>query len=257
MRLWLSRLPGVRLRVSVARERLLVIRLESHSTVFHLKHRIAQALGIPVDQQRIFCSNAELADEVILNALQHRGLVDIRLRIKYEGHGGALLTLGSFELNPRFDANLVGVPDDGGKRVAGGEVYTQPCGWKRYGVKFTMKSARVRGCPAESSQATALSFSPVSPHNVVDVLQNGYASTCPLGYLGHGVLSSPDVAVAEKLATSFDFGGKQYKVLIENRVNVLTVNKKPLEGTLADVVWISPSGQDVLPHAVLIKELDS
>merc|ERR1711911_325413 len=37
---------------------------------------------------------------------------------------------------------------------------------------------------------------------------------------GRGIYSTPDPAVAEEYATTFEFEGQKYKVLIQNRVNM-------------------------------------
>ena len=70
---------------------------------------------------------------------------------------------------------------------------------------------------------------PVSYHGTglhagMDIAQHGYSLTkAKRGLYGHGVYTTPDIDVAALYAQSFAYEGKNFAVVIQNRVNPATL----------------------------------
>lgn len=73
---------------------------------------------------------------------------------------------------------------------------------------------------------------------------------------GYGHYSSPNVNVAEKYAKKFTYEGKEYKMILQNRVNMLGTNVIPKEATYdSDEYWVTSDPSDLRPYGVLVKEM--
>ena len=79
-------------------------------------------------------------------------------------------------------------------------------------------------------------------------------SKCKRFAFGHGIYSTPDIDVASKYATKFTYGGDDYQVIIQNRVNPNNLVRIPTERTGSGEYWISPNEVDLRPYGICIKK---
>ena len=72
-----------------------------------------------------------------------------------------------------------------------------------------------------------------------------------------GVYSTPDPALAEHFATTFEYQGSRYKVLVQNRVNmedtdVIKVNYIDHKGQY----FVTANENNIRPYGLLFKKAD-
>ena len=78
---------------------------------------------------------------------------------------------------------------------------------------------------------------------------------------GRGIYSSPDPAIAEDYATTFEFEGQKYKVLLQNRVNMedteVVVGKHLREDStvVSGEYFLTASEKNVRPYGMLFKKM--
>ena len=67
---------------------------------------------------------------------------------------------------------------------------------------------------------------------------------------GRGIYSTPDPGIAEQYATDYEFDGKNYKVLIQNRVNMAKTE------FISDMNYFVTKNEDnIRPYGLLFKEI--
>ena len=79
---------------------------------------------------------------------------------------------------------------------------------------------------------------------------------------GRGIYSTPDPAVAEDYATTFEFEGEKYKVLLQNRVNMedtdVVVGKYSCgdpDSIKSGEYFVTADEKNVRPYGILFKKV--
>ena len=72
---------------------------------------------------------------------------------------------------------------------------------------------------------------------------------------GYGIYTTPDIDVAERYAMDFNFDGKAYKVVIQNRVNPEAVKIISKNDTGVGEYWVTPNEKDVRPYGICVKKV--
>ena len=81
---------------------------------------------------------------------------------------------------------------------------------------------------------------------------------------GRGIYSTPDPAIAEDYATTFEFEGQKYKVLLQNRVNMedtdVVVGKYSCpcgdaNSTKTGEYFVTADEKNVRPYGILFKKV--
>lgn len=212
-----------------------------------IKHHFCRRLCIPVNQLSLFSNGREMNDDNAAGQLAVRGSVPLRLVVAHSGPGGALVSLGRIQLEPTLGTDLTDSVDDGARHHRHGLPYSPPLGWCRYGMRYNRSrlcSGRGNGC--FTGDKAILQSSPSKPGG--QSLSRRYVDTqaCFPGCPFSGIISTADLAAAERMATAFWFRGKEYKVLVENRINPETLTKKAWSYPMAGEVYVSQSKEDML-----------
>ena len=212
--------------------------------------------GRPLDDHQTVGGVGIPPDGVIFVTLNLRG-------------GGPSFILDTDELAPAFDYDFTNMVDDGERYVRGGHEYRRPYGWYRYAIN-------VLGRKEYGSDNTWLGQDgirtdsgegewPVSYHGtkmecVSNIIKQGY-KIGPGDVHGKGVYSSPSLPVAVWYATSFKHDGKEYNVVMQNRVNPAPGHLEIVTGVHSgEDYWVcklhnpTEGVYDVRPYGVLIQE---
>ena len=166
-------------------------------------------------------------------------------------------------LDPYYDYDFTDLVDDGKVYVRGGYPYKRPYGWKRIALKVKGKYENdswlgVQGLRTESSSGEwPVCYHGTGDKSALQIVKEGYCNDRihRMKY-GYGHYSSPNVNVAEKYAKIFTYEGKKYKMILQNRVNMLGTNVIPKEATYdLDEYWVTPDPSDLRPYGVLVKKM--
>ncbi|XP_011471220.1 uncharacterized protein LOC105353646 [Oryzias latipes] len=108
----------------------------------------------------------------------------------------------------------------------GGEMYERPCGWQRFALKVLDKYGENKWLGNQNRKTRTVAGEwPVSYHGTSKCGAEGIIKGCykpgPRQRYGRGIYSTPCIAEAEQYAKTFTSrkNGKQYKVILQNRIN--------------------------------------
>jgi hypothetical protein len=73
---------------------------------------------------------------------------------------------------------------------------------------------------------------------------------------GYGIYSTPDIDVAIGYAKQFNYGGNNYRVVFQNRVNPNNLVRVSKQQTGVGEYWISPNEADLRPYGICIKKIN-
>ena len=203
-------------------------------------------------------------DDRLLTSYGIKYKSDVTAAVKLRGASKTtMLVLEEDLLDPDWDYDFTDIDDKDTVYKRGGHVYKRPCGWKRLAlkVKGQYEDDRWLGCFGRPGEW------PVSYHGTT---REGAEGIARIGYdetkwkrsaCGKGHYSTPDIDVAANVyATSFPYGGKQYKAVMQNRVNLSPGHTKivPEEKTGAGAeYYVTPSADDLRAYGICIKEVSA
>ena len=76
------------------------------------------------------------------------------------------------------------------------------------------------------------------------------------GAFGKGLYSTPDIDVAATYAITFKYEGKEYKMVLQNRVNMSGTKEVAKEKTGAGAeFYVTSSSNNLRPYGVCVKEI--
>ena len=243
-----------------ATENAFMIRLDS--TVFDLKWAFSEREGIAPDNMQLTFLIKVLEDDKLL---VDYGITDCST-VYFTQHlrGGAeqtVLLLDESLLDPQYDWDFTDVQDSKAYE-RGGYPYKRPYGWKRIALKVKGKykddiwlgelGPRTHSSPGE----WAVSYHGTSQLGVQGIAESGYNSKKLKRELyGKGHYSTPDIEVAKGYAGNFESEGKEYRLVLQNRVNLAKTTIVPREDTgVGAEYFVTPLNDDIRAYALCIQE---
>ena len=240
--------------------------VDPRATVYALKWAIFKSKGFDeytqydVNNIVLTFEGTELNDDdclLIDCGIKYMSTVTVAVKLRGASET-TMLVLEEDLLDPGYDYDFTDIDDSGTVHKRGGHIYKRPCGWNRIALKVTGKYEndvwlRCSGLPGEW---------PVSYHGTTKSGAEGIAKT---GYdikkleaflYGKGHYSTPDINVAAGYAISFSFGGKLYKAVMQNRINLENTKIVPKEKTHDDAeYYVTPSNDDLRAYGICIREV--
>ena len=254
--------PGdIRIFVKCLTGKTVDIEVSPSTSIGNIKEIIQNKEGIPFDQQCLIYAGIRLVDDFPLSHynIQNKSTLHLVTRLR----GGGVFYLDDEMLDPYYDYDFTDLVDDGKVYVRGGYPYKRPYGWKRIALKVKGKYENdswlgVQGLRTEScSGEWPVSYHGTGDKSALQIVKEGYCNDrIRREKYGYGHYSSPNVNVAEKYAKRFTYEGKEYKMILQNRVNMLGTNVIPKEATYdLDEYWVTPHPSDLRPYGVLVKKM--
>ncbi|CAG8626979.1 9214_t:CDS:1 [Paraglomus brasilianum] len=238
----------------------ITLRCEETDTVSSVKQQITDKEGHPPDQQRLIFAGQTLEDDKTLADydIQNESIIHLILRLR--GGGCIISYLPSSALDSKYDYDFTHIRDVGVTYMRGNVQYRRPCGWKRFALKVTGKYDNGNNAwLGIDKTAWPVSYHGTAKYNTKSISEEGYQLTKGKRFaFGRGVYSTPDVNLAERYATEFQFDDKKYVIVIQNRVNPKNLVKitTTAEAGVGEY-WIAKGGEDVRPYGICIKEKKS
>ena len=164
----------------------------------------------------------------------------------------SVFTLDSNFLDPPYDYDFTKLKDDGTVFMRGGKAYKRPYGWNRIALNVENKYGTTDWLGSHGYDGEwAVSYHGTTRESAEEIAKTHYdLSKAVRSAYGIGIYSSPDPAIAEAYATAFQYQGKRYKVILQNRVN--------MEGTRHIEMCnylVTAEEKDIRPYAILYKEV--
>lgn len=192
------------------------------------------------------------------------------------GGGDVCIDVGDYDLLPiyvtdglmfdkEYNYDFTNESDDGKMFKRGKWTYNRPYGWNRVALNVKSRfpdSAWLGGIGrGDSSDIRTCSVDgewPVSYHGTdesaaLKIAEQGFDLNKGRRFLfGRGIYSTPDPWIAEQYATDYEFKGKNYKVLLQNRVNMAKTE------FISDMNYFVTENEDnIRPYGLLFKEISS
>jgi len=235
------------------------LRVNLSDDVESLKTLIMDTWGIPVDQQWLTYAGRSLENEKKLAEFNIKSESTIHMMIRLRGGGCPMYTSDPkmFDLDHNLD--FTNKKDDGRVFMRGGQVYKRPYGWNKVALNVkdnyddtdwlggTKGGQRMHEVEGE----WPVSYHGTKAHSAHKIALEGFDGKKGKRFkYGRGIYSTPDPEKAEKYASVYDYQGKKYKVLIQNRVNMDDTAYIPSRD-----FFLTADEENIRPYGLLFKEI--
>jgi len=234
--------------------RSIMIKVKLSDTVYGIKSAILAASGILPIQQDLRFAGHSLED--------NKKISDYGIKNGYTIH---LIIVFPISIpNPKmidFKHNLdfTNMKDEGKVFMRGGWVYKRPYGWNKLALNIKDKypdTAWLGGTEGLQRTNAVKGEWPVSYHGTsskraLEIATSGFDLKKGKRFLyGKGIYSTPDPAIAEKYAPVFNYDGKNYKVILQCRVNM----KKTVHISEKDY-FLTSDAANIRPYGLIFKQI--
>ena len=240
------------------------IQVKGVHSIYNLKTQIGGIDGTAVDLIKLLWRGKELQDSQTFAYYGIQPHDKIHLLKRTSADESFSYGFNINDLDPEFDYDFTHITDDGKQHLRGSFEYKRPCGWKRMAIKVLGKYSDDFWLGSKGLRTNQLPGEwPVSYHgtdlkSAKIIVKEGYKPG-PRAKFGKGIYSSPSLETVERMyAKGFTYNGKNYKLVLQNRVNPnyghLKIIPASQTGEGADY-WLSPEHCDVRPYGILIREV--
>jgi hypothetical protein len=152
-------------------------------------------------------------------------------------------------LAPEFNHDFTNIRDNGKTFRRGNQPYERPCGSYRIALnvkdKFGKDNAWL-GMKGDDPNEWPVSYHGTAQHNAMNIAEEGFKlNRGERDLFGKGIYSTPELAVANRYASSFVHQGTSYKCILQNRVNPKYLKVIPKSQNGVGIYWLSASENNV------------
>lgn len=240
------------------------VNVDSNTTVHDVKKGIERCRDIKANKQAMFFKKTQLEDERKLSTyeIERGSILYFIVKSATAGQSPHYL-LDKTCLDPRYDYDFTHECDDGRVYKRGSHTYKRPYGWKRIALKVKGKYENDTWLGPDGIRTeSAAGEWPVSYHGskqngIQGIVKEGYdMGRAGNGAFGKGLYSTPDIDVAATYAITFKYEGKEYKMVLQNRVNMSGTKEVAKEKTGAGAeFYVTSSSNNLRPYGVCVKEI--
>ena len=239
------------------------LRVKESFSIEKLKYLMHVKEGIKPDEQRLIFAGKQLEDGNTLKHYKIQKESTMHMVLRLRGGGGHFFSLDKNIIDAPYNFDFTHVKDEGQIFKRGNIVYKRPCGWNR--VALNVKS-RYRdnvwlvgrnGNKRKHGTDSVVGEWPVSYHGTgkgfaENIAKEGYDVKKGKRFkYGRGVYSTPDPAIAEKYASTYEYEGMKFKVLVQNRVNM-----EDTTHVVENNYYVTESEENIRPYGILFKRVN-
>ncbi|CAF3920245.1 unnamed protein product [Rotaria sp. Silwood1] len=235
--------------------KLITLKMIPNKAMDEVQTQSQDAGDILVERQHLMFTGEQLENDRTLAYYKIPKESTIQLVLPLQSEHVAILDPST--IDPIYDYDFTNIKDTNKRFTRGGIKYVRPCGWKRYAIKVSDKYEDLRWLGQTNGPGEwPVSYHGTGKNEANTIAMDGfYLSKGKKFAFGHGVYSTPDINVATKYAKKFSFKGKNYLVLLQNRVNPTTLVKISADRTGVGEYWASPSYEDIRAYGICIRKL--
>ena len=100
-----------------------------------------------------------------------------------------------------------------------------------------------------------VSYHGTKVENIASIYKNGFRAGPRKAY-GEGIYSTPDIDIAESYSSFFTSPktGKQYKIVLQNRVKPSAIIDLSNKSKVSKVYWLVKDEKDIRAYSICVKE---
>ena len=155
------------------------------------------------------------------------------------------------DLNPVYNCDYTNLKDDGKVHRRGSRKYKRPYGWNRLALELGLKYGSEAWLWEGSDDSWAVSYHGTKKQSAEEIVKTSYDLSKGKRFsYGRGIYSSPDPSIAEKYSQAFQYQGRWYKVLLQNRVNM-----EDTEYIEEKEFFLTKKQNNIIPYRILYKKV--
>ncbi|RGB38748.1 hypothetical protein C1646_691669 [Rhizophagus diaphanus] len=226
--------------------------VDPNITILELKHAIHAVLGTEIEAMRLIFAGKHLDDQKTLTSYDINKGCTIQVLTRVVGGGPDFYVITNNLLDPPYDYDFTNLKDNEATFIRGRELYKRPCGWKRIALNVgKYGDGTWLGSVGNSPHEWPVSYHGTKKESADSIANEGFLVSRGTRFAyGRGIYSSPEISVAEGYAQEFVHNNVRYKLVFQNRVNPVGLQKH-----VNDTYWVTPKDEDIRPYGICIKTI--